>query len=84
LLVLELFGEGSHQMTLLLKEALLRYRSGYSFCCNCNETARGKGGNKGQGAAVGIYQAAKKGGTLQQYWPNRCQKLSDLDNEAQR
>lgn len=35
-----LAGEGSHQkMTLLLC-----YRSRCSFCCSCNETTRGKGG----------------------------------------
>ncbi|KAL7911814.1 hypothetical protein GGI35DRAFT_299760 [Trichoderma velutinum] len=72
LLMPELLERGRTRMTLLLlKEALLCYRSGSSFCCNCNETARGKGGNGGRGAAVGIYQAAKKRGTLQQYWPNR-------------
>lgn len=44
-----LVGEGSHQkMTLLLfKEALLCYRSRCFFCCSCNETARGKGGQSG-------------------------------------
>lgn len=82
-----LVGEGSHQkMTLLLlKEALLCYRSRCFFCCSCIETARSKGGNGGRGAAVGIYQTAKKKRYFAAILAKQMPEIvRSLDNGAQR
>lgn len=66
-------------LLLLLKEALQCYRSRCFFCCSRNETARGKGGQWGtRSSGRDISDSQEKRGTLQQYWPNRCRKLSDL------